>query len=181
MNLSKKLHNRLIQFLNENTQFTNWVLPSDEDLALEYKLEYENKGLGRYLERTMSDYGIEIGDNVFPDANAFIQAAKSSKPMLVDKSKDSRIEYRSNCNSVQCLVSLIKGYASYPKYRNEDTINALAQGFEQNKPMKMPIVLQFSDNSYRVMGGNTRMDMAFIKGVNPKVIVIDLRRFAQKD
>ena len=56
----------------------------------------------------------------------------------------------------------------------------MSDGFDQNKPMKMPIVLQFTDGVYRVMGGNTRMDMAFIKGINPKVLIIDLRKFGKK-
>jgi hypothetical protein len=155
-------------------------MPSDEDLALEYNLEYEMKHLGSYIQDVMDEYGYDTGDSIFPNAMSFVKAAKAGRVIMVDKSLDNLIDYRSNCNSIECLISLIKGYRSYPKYRNEDTINAMAQGFDQNKPMKLPIVLKFSDDEYRVMGGNTRMDMAFIKGINPKVLVVDLRRFAKK-
>jgi hypothetical protein len=138
------------------------------------------KDLGYYLQVTMDSYGFELPDEVFPDEQSFIQAAKQGYVMTVNRAIDDKIEYRSNCNSIQCLISLIKGYRSYPKYRNEDTINDMAKAFDQNKPMKMPIVLQLTDTSFRVMGGNTRMDMAFIKGVNPKVLVIDIRKYSEK-
>lgn len=180
MNLSNTFHNRLIQYINENTQFTNWIIPSDEDLALEYKLEYGLKNLGYEIENTMSDLGYQIHYNVFPDATSFVNAAKRGKVITIDKALDDKIEYRSSCTSIDCLIRLIKGYRSYPKYRNENTIQDMANAFDQNKPMKMPIVLQFDNDHFRVMGGNTRMDMAFIKGVNPKVLTIDLRKFTKK-
>lgn len=180
MNISEQLHNKLTQFIVENVQFTNWVKPSNEDLALEYKLEYTFKYLGDEIQGIMESLGIEVSDDIFPDVNDFINAAKKSKVVIVDKSTDDKIRYRSSCQSINCLKSMIRSYKSYPEYRNENTIDAMAQAFDENKPMKMPIVLQFSNDYFRVMGGNTRMDMAFIKGVNPKVILIDLRKFIKK-
>ena len=111
MNLSNNLHNKLIQYLVENTQFTNWVLPSDEDLALEYKLEYDYKDLGYLIQNRMEEYGYDVDEEIFPNAASFIKAAKTGRVVTVTKSMDNSIEYRSGCGSVECLISLIKGYA----------------------------------------------------------------------
>ena len=39
--------------------------------------------------------------------------------------------------------------------------------------MPVPIVLKFS-RGYRIMSGNTRLDTAFILGVRPKVLIVDV-------
>ena len=38
--------------------------------------------------------------------------------------------------------------------------------------MDYPIVIEFSNGSKRVFSGNTRMDIAFQLGINPKVLLI---------
>lgn len=180
MTVSTKLHNQLTQFLIENQQFTNWVVPSDEDIALEYRVEYELKDLGEEIQATMYDLGYDAGENIFPNKETFIKAVKTARKIQVNPSLDAKIDYRTHCPTIDCLMSLIKGYRSYPKYRNENTIQAMANAFDNNKPMKMAIVLQYSNAHFRVMGGNTRMNMAFIKGINPVVLMIDIRNFSKK-
>lgn len=148
-------------FIQEQTRFSNWVKPDLDALKLEYKVEYQKKP-GLQSET----------NNAFPTERDFLQAARDAKVVEVDKNFDRKIANRSNTGSKEALLSLIRGYASYPKYRNEDTIDALYNGFETNAPMKMPIVLQMPDGGYRVMGGNTRMDVAFQLGIKPKVLLI---------
>jgi hypothetical protein len=85
---------------------------------------------------------------------------------------DSRISYRSGTQSYEELLNLIKGYRSYPEFRNEKTLKGLYDAFDRRGEMTMPIVLKFKNGNMRVMGGNTRMDVAFQKGYLPKVLLI---------
>jgi hypothetical protein len=150
------------EILNEAAQirFTNWVKPSKEDLALEYKIEYEIKPL-----KSMTG-------NAFPTLQSFLSAVDDAKILKVTPAIDSKIGYRSRTRSKEALLSLIRGYASYPQFRNEKTIEAIYDGFRDNKPMKMPLVLQMGPSSMRIMGGNTRMDVAIHLGITPQVLLV---------
>lgn len=159
--MTKKTLRELISEANK-INFTNWVRPSKEDLALEYKVEYEIKPLKR------------LTGDAFPTFQSFLQAANRAKVIKVTPSIDRKIEYRSRTKSKSAILSLIRSYASYPEFRNEQTIEAIYDGFRNNAPMKMPIVLRFSNGRMRIMGGNTRMDIAQHYGVTPKVLLIDV-------
>lgn len=151
----------LKQFISENAKsFNNWKKPDRKALEHEYKIEYEIKPL-----KGMT------GD-AFPTFNDFFAAAKKAKVISVTDSINSKIAYRSNTRSKEQIISLIKGYASYPQYRNEKTIDAIYQGFEDGESMSMPIVLELADGSMRIMGGNTRMDIARQLGITPKALLI---------
>lgn len=142
--------------------FTNWVRPSDKDIELEYKVEYELKGLGG------------LTNNAFPTVNDFKKAVKSAKTLKITPAIDRNIAYRSRTKSKEQIINLIKGYKSYPQFRNEDTVEAIYQGFRDNAPMKMPFVLKFPDGSMRIMSGNTRTDIAMQLGVTPEAILIEI-------
>ena len=128
-------------------KFTNWVKPDKKDLALEYKIEYSIKPLKN------------LTGNAFPTLESFLSAVNKAKVLKVTPAIDSRIQYRSRTRDKKSLISLIKNYASYPQYRNEKTIDAIYDGYRDNKPMKMPLVLKLQDGTMRVMGGNTRADI----------------------
>lgn len=138
--------------------FTNWVELKENDLKLEYKVEVLLKGM----------------DKCFGSFEEFLKRYKKAPVKTVTKSFDKQIEYRSRTPNKESLLSLIKTYRSYPEFRNEKTLDAIYQGFSDNKPMKMPIILKMKGNRYRVLGGNTRMDVAFHLGINPKVKVVDV-------
>ena len=142
------------------TSYNAWVKPSDKDLELEYKIEYDIKPL-----KAMTN-------NAFPSVDDFKKAAKAGKVIEVTPAIDRKIAYRSHTPNRDAIIRLIKGYASYPQYRNEKTIDAIYKAFENNTEMTVPIVLEMPDGSMRVMGGNTRMDIAQHSGVNPKVLLI---------
>lgn len=148
--------------LNENVSFSNWVKPSLDDLKLEYKIEYQIKPL-KYLT-----------NDAFPSFQDFLEAVSKAPIISINKSLDSKISYRSHTRTQDELLSLIRSYNSYPEFRNESTIQALYDGFKNNKPMKMPIVLMMPNRKMRIMGGNTRMDVAFQLGINPKVLLVEV-------
>lgn len=155
-----------IEFLEslteENVRFTNWVKPSDKDIALEYKIEYEIKPLKR------------LTNNAFPTVNDFIKAVKAAKVVDITPAFDRKIQYRSHTKSKEQIIDLIKGYSSYPEFRNEKTVEAIYQAFRDNKPMKMPFIIKFPNGDLRIMSGNTRTDIAQQMGVTPKAILIEI-------
>jgi hypothetical protein len=150
-------------FLEEKQlHYANWVRPSDKDLEHEYKIEYLIKPLKN------------MTGNAFPTLESFLDAAKKGKVITLTKEEDRKIQYRSHTQNKEELLALIKGYASYPQYRNEKTIESIYDGFKSNQKMSMPVVLQFKNGPKRIMGGNTRLDVAQHLGIQPKVLLIQV-------
>lgn len=151
----------LRRYLRENvaSQFDNWVVPDDDKLKLEFKVEHELKE-----------------NDFFDSFGEFRSAVKSGKVQVIDRNKDKDIQYRSRTKTKSELLNLIRTYRSYPQFRNELTIDNLYDGFENNKPMEMPIVIEFKNKKRRIMAGNTRMDVAFMLKINPKVLIIKSKR-----
>ena len=146
---------KLIDILNEIIQFSNWKMPSLSSLKQEFKIEQEMK------------------DNKYwKDEEDFLNAIKNSKIVTITPSEDQSIDYRSRTESYEELLDLIQSYKSYPQFRNEETIKAIYDGFKNNQSMDYPIVIEDKDGSRRIFSGNTRMDVAFQLGVNPKVLLI---------
>ena len=146
---------KLINILKEITQFSNWKMPSLSQLKQEFKIEQEMKG--------KEFWGSEAD---------FLNAVKNGKIITITPSEDQDIDYRSGTQSYDELLYLIKSYRSYPEFKNEKTLQSIYDGFENNQAMDLPIVIEFSDGSKRVFSGNTRMDIAFQLGINPKVLLI---------
>ena len=150
---------KLLDLLKESAQYSSWVKPSVDSLKKEFKIEHELKG-----------------HDFFDSEEEFLEAARKAQVVTITPSEDARIAYRSGTESKEELLSLIKSYRSYPKYRNEKTLENMYNRFEQNETMDMPIVIEFSNGRRRVFGGNTRMDIAFQLGINPKVLLVKSSR-----
>jgi hypothetical protein len=161
----ESLVEEVIQKLDEEVKaYNSWVRPNDKDLELEYKIEYEIKPL-----KAMTN-------NAFPTVESFKKAAKAAKVIKLTPNVDSKIAYRSRTRTKEQILNLIRGYASYPQFRNEKTIDNIYKAFEENKPMTMPIVLKMPDGSMRIMGGNTRADIAAQLGITPQAILVEVPR-----
>jgi hypothetical protein len=147
---------KLTDLLKEIIQFSNWKMPSLSQLKQEFKVEQEMKG-----------------NEFWEDEEAFLNAVENGEIVTITPSEDQDIDYRSRTTSYEELLNLIQGYRSYPEFRNEKTLKAIYEGFfKNNSPMDYPIIIEFSDGSRRVFSGNTRMDIAFQLGINPKVLLI---------
>lgn len=157
---SKKLKEHVLALLESSS--TSWTRPTDKDLELEYKIEYSIKPLKG------------MTNNAFPTVESFKEAARQGEVVSLTPTMDKKITYRSHTRSKEQLISLIKGYASYPEFRNEKTIENLFDRIGSGKSMTMPIVLRFPNGQLRIMGGNTRLDVAFILKKIPQVLIIDV-------
>ena len=145
----------LIAILKEQMEFDNWKLPSLDQLMLEFKVEHTLKG-----------------NDFWNSEDDFLEAIENGKIISISKEDDRNISYRSRTRSKEDLLSLIRGYRSYPQYRNEKTIEKIYEGFAENKPMDLPIVIEFENGKRRIFSGNTRLDIAFQLGITPKVLLI---------
>lgn len=139
--------------------FTNWVMPTNDVLKREFKVEHELKRL-RY----------------FNSEADFITAVKGGKIIKVTDSIDRTIQRRSRTPDFDSLFRLIRGYRSFPEFRNRETLTAIYDGFKEGKPMEYPIVLELPDGKLSIFSGNTRMDIAFQLGIEPKVIVAKVNK-----
>jgi len=146
---------KLIDILKEITQFSNWKVPSLSQLKQEFKVEQELKG-----------------NEFWKDETDFLNSVKNGKVITVTPSDDQNIDYRSGTTSYEELLDLIQGYRSYPEFRNEKTLKAIYDGFKNNQVMDYPIVIEDKNGFRRVFSGNTRMDIAFQLGINPKVLLV---------
>ena len=146
---------KLLDILKEAIGFSNWVMPSLSNLKQEFKIEQEMKG-----------------NEFWEDEKDFLNAVENGKIVTINSSEDQDIDYRSGTTSYEELLDLIQGYRSYPEFRNEKTLKAIYDGFKENKAMDYPIVIEDENGSRRVFSGNTRMDIAFQLGIEPKVLLI---------
>jgi hypothetical protein len=132
-----------------------WKIPSNSQLKQEFKVEHELKG-----------------NTFFESEDQFMEAIKNATVEEITPELDALIGYRSRTASKDALVNMSKGYKSWPKFRNEGTIDAIYEGLSTGKKMDMPIVLEFPNGTRRIFSGNTRMDASFQLGKNPKVLVV---------
>ena len=146
---------KLINLLKEIIQFSNWKVPSLSKLKQEFKIEQEMKG-----------------NEFWENEENFLNAIENGNIVTITPSEDQDIDYRSGTESYDKLLDLIKSYRSYPEFRNEETLKAIYDGFKNNQSMDYPIVIEDKDGYRRVFSGNTRMDIAFQLGINPKVLLI---------
>lgn len=138
--------------------FTNWQFPNDETLKHEFQHEFMDK-------LHWQDYGPEMSFAEFK-----FKCQHSSWEEITPE-RDAKMSNRTHTRSKESLINVIKNYRSYPKFRNEETVQNLYDRFSENMEMDMPIIMQYRGGSEAVMAGNTRMDVAFQLGINPKVIV----------
>lgn len=154
MDIKKIIKEELTKLL-ENKSFNNWVVPSEQVLKREYKVEVEMKG-----------------NEDFDSEEEFLEACKNGKVIEITPEMDDEIDNRSQTQSKEELIGLVSSYRSWgSEFRNQQTVDALYDGFEQNKPMETPIVVDASWGRY-VLAGNTRMDVAFQLGIKPNVLLI---------
>ena len=145
---------KLVNLLKEIIGFSNWKMPSLSQLKQEFKIEQEMKN-----------------NKFWKSEEDFLTAVKNGKIVTITPNEDQNIYYRSGTTSYKELLNLIQGYRSYPEFRNEKTLKDIYNGFENNQTMDYPIVIEDESNR-RVFSGNTRMDIAFQLGINPKVLLI---------
>lgn len=104
---------------------------------------------------------------IFPEFNDFATALKSAQVITLTPQHDRQIMNRSHTGSIEDLKSLVGGYNT-PR-----DVDRIVQGYKSNAAIPYPIVLKGSHGEW-IMAGNTRLDTAFIMGISPKVLYVDV-------
>ena len=133
------------------------------------------------LEKAKTEYHVEYviksisSGGMFPTFEDFWNALESADIVELTDDLDMNVGNRSHTSSKENLLSMIKGFASYPKYRNEKTLDNLYSRIKAGESMDMPIILRWPNGRMRIMAGNTRCDVAKHLGKNPMVYMVDVR------
>ena len=132
-----------------------WRNPTDTEIRNEWDWEYVRHIQGK---NPMWD--------LWETFDTFKSAVKRARKVEVSPSIDRKIEYRSNTSSIESLRDLVSSY-QYPR-----DVDRIVKGYEKGEPIPYPMVLK-DGNRMRVLGGNTRMDVARIMNINPVVLMIE--------
>lgn len=146
--------------IEKNTSFNHWVKPSQASIEKEYNVEYKHHII----------YG--FGD-LWPTLDDFTHAVNNAIVKSLSKEDDFRVENRSHTKNMIDLVNLVSTYQSWPEFRNMETLTDMIMRFKENNPMTMPIILSENDNFF-IMSGNTKLDIAFMMGITPRVLIINV-------
>ena len=132
----------------------SWKPNSDQDIENEYNWEYK-----RHWHHT----------GLFPTKQHFNDSVKNAEIVEITPEIDQHIGNRSHTKSIDDLKDLVSGY-NYPR-----DVDSIVDGLHSGSPLPHPIVIKHNGNM-SILSGNTRMDQAFIHGINPQVALIDLDR-----
>lgn len=104
---------------------------------------------------------------IFDTFQDFVSALRSAPVITLTKEHDSRVMNRSHTSSIDGLKSLVSGY-----FMPRD-VDRIVRGYQTNAAMPYPIILKGSRGEW-IQSGNTRCDVAFIMGIEPKILLVDV-------
>lgn len=137
-----------------STTNSQWAPASREYLKKEYDIEVRKKGL---------DHLISEED--------FINQGMAQKASPI---KDAmNLEYRTINPTRESIIDQSKYYASWPEFRNEQTIDNIYQGFNSGSAMDPIIIMNLPDGGRKIIAGNTRLNVAEQLGITPHAITIN--------
>lgn len=136
------------------SKFSNWVRPTNEQIKQEYEWEYISHIKDRWP--------------LFKNLKDFSNSVKNAKVMTLTKSIDQKVSNRSDTKNLDELKNLVS------KYRFPRDVDRIVDGFKTNAKMPMPFLLRLAKDKLYIMSGNTRTDVAFILGITPKVLILDV-------
>jgi hypothetical protein len=147
-------------FLNEEKlSYNNWVRYTPESLKSDF-VEYKKKENNKWKNRAN-----RIGSRfpIFNSLEHFKEILDKTEIKNLTDSMDRKINNRSRTDSIEDLKGLVSGYV-----RPRD-VDKIVKGYESGARIPLPIVIEGDKGSW-IMAGNTRLDVAFILGVQPKVL-----------
>lgn len=143
----------------------NWTFPDTGTLTADFN-EYKKKEKSKWEARAQQ-MGFRFP--IFPTFEDFVSSLKSAKVITLTPEHDRRIMNRSHTGSIDSLKSLVSGY-----YMPRD-VDRIVQGYESNAAIPYPIILKGTNGEW-IQAGNTRCDVAFIMGIEPKVLLVDVSK-----
>ena len=139
-------------------KYNGWVRPDTENLVDEYKREY------------IKHFRQVFGD-LFPSFTDWSNAIKYGKIITITPAIRRSLNNASHAKSFKQIISLIKTYSSYPKFRNITTLEALRKRFIDNQPVFLPLIFEDTDGALHVVAGDTRLSVSNILRIPCKAII----------
>jgi len=149
----QKGYNTLFEEENNQISYDGWRMLTDTEISNEYEWEYSK----------VDDWT----NNAFPTLNNFEKAVRKGKVIALSPEMDRNVSYRSRCSSIEELKNLTSSYR-FPR-----DVDRIINGIKQGDEIPYPIILEKNGN-FRVMSGNTRLDVAFLLKVVPKVLIVSV-------
>jgi len=147
------------------TEQSRWVLFTPESFKWDFT-EYKKKEDKKWKSRAM-----QIGSRfpIFKDEADFRSSLKGATTKVLSRREASKIGNVALTNSLEDLKSMTSNYV-----RPRD-IDRIVRGLESNDKMPMPIVLK-GRNGLFILAGNSRLNVAYNMGTEPKVAIIDVSK-----
>lgn len=138
----------------DKINYSNWREPTNDELWIEYRFEW------------MKNWSDVYGDP-FDGFYNFVSFVNESPVIKLTEESDKNILNRSNIETLEKLWGMVQSY-QYPR-----PVFDLAHAIKNNEPLPYPLIMILND--YRVvLGGNTRLDIAFMFGIEPHVKLLDV-------
>lgn len=138
---------------------TAWIMPSDEDLRLEYRYEYN------LPQRNWPGRCKTIGAPfpLFESEEDFIAKVKASR--IVSLFHDD-VHNMTSLRSIEDIEDIVSSYA-YPR-----DVKRIVEGLKAGKSMPAPIIIAGNRGMW-ILSGNTRQNCAKVLGIPRKFIVVN--------
>lgn len=155
---------RYLEYLSEQERYTNWVNYTPESLKSDFA-EYKKKEESKWKTRAQA---IGARFPIFKGFPEFTQALKKAKVKKLFKGEAERIGNVALNKNLKNVKGMVSHYTSGPR-----DVDRIVKGFSSNAKMPMPIILSGKKDNF-IMAGNTRLNVAYIMGLLPQVLVVDV-------
>lgn len=137
-----------------------WVIPEEEDLALEFRYEYA------LPQRNWAQRCKTIGARypLFENESDFVTKVNHGRIQLLTRS--DQVHNRTQLRSIEEIEDLVSGYA-YPR-----DVARIVEGFKKGVIMPMPIIIKGTKGMW-ILSGNTRQNIASVMKLPTQVIIVD--------
>lgn len=142
------------------TASTKWVMPSKEDLILEYKYEYA-------LPQRNWDARCKVIGAPYPlfkDQEDFVSWVLGSP--IVTLPKNARVHNMTELNTIGEIEDLVSGYA-FPR-----DVKRIITGLKSGVLMPAPIIIKGTKGMW-ILSGNTRQNVAKVLNIPRKFILVN--------
>ena len=157
---------RYLDYLSEQERYAKWVNYTPESLKSDFA-EYKDKEERKWKTRAQA---IGARFPLFKGFPEFTQALKKAKVKKLFQGEAERIGHVVLNNNLSDVKRMVSGYTSGPR-----DVDRIVKGFESNAKMPMPIILKGKKDQF-IMAGNTRLNVAYIMGLLPQVLVVDVSK-----
>lgn len=138
-----------------------WVIPSEADLRLEYRYEY-NLPQRNWKQRCKT---IGAYFPLFESEDDFVKRIQT-EARVITLTRNDYVHNLTSLKSIEEIEDLVSGYA-YPR-----DVKRIVEGLTNGAHMPMPIIIKGMKGMW-ILSGNTRQNVAQVLRVRCQALVLD--------